>query len=99
MGLAVTMVNKYLAQEETPFGTEIWEALNAAMLEAAKHYLVGHRLLDVEEPNDGKIVAEVIPELWLLRQHGLYLQDPFLTHSKEEIRIFRTKEQTENRNA
>jgi uncharacterized linocin/CFP29 family protein len=44
------MANKYLARDDAPFGSEIWDLLDAAMKEAAKSQLVGRRLLDVEGP-------------------------------------------------
>ncbi|MBM4465673.1 MAG: bacteriocin [Chloroflexi bacterium] len=44
------MANKYLAREDAPFGSETWEVLDAAMMEAAKSQLVGRRLLHIEGP-------------------------------------------------
>jgi len=44
------MANKYLAREDAPFGSEVWDVLDAAMKEAAKSQLVGRRLLHVEGP-------------------------------------------------
>lgn len=44
------MANKYLARGDAPFGSEIWDLLDAAMKEAARSQLVGRRLLDVEGP-------------------------------------------------
>lgn len=44
------MANKYLAREDAPFGSDVWEALDSAMVEAAKGQLVGRRLLDLEGP-------------------------------------------------
>lgn len=44
------MANKYLARDDAPFASEIWDLLDAAMEEAAKSQLVGRRLLDVDGP-------------------------------------------------
>ena len=44
------MANKYLAREDAPFGSDVWGALDAAMVEAAKGMLVGRRLLELEGP-------------------------------------------------
>ncbi len=44
------MANKYLAREDAPFGAEVWEVLDATMMEAAKGQLTGRRLLHVEGP-------------------------------------------------
>ncbi len=44
------MANKYLAREDAPFGSDIWGALDEAMVEAAKGLLVGRRILELEGP-------------------------------------------------
>jgi len=44
------MANKYLAREDAPFGSDVWGALDAAMVEAAKGVLVGRRVLELEGP-------------------------------------------------
>jgi len=44
------MANKYLARDDAPFGSEIWEKLDATMKEAAKSQLIGRRLLHIEGP-------------------------------------------------
>jgi uncharacterized linocin/CFP29 family protein len=44
------MANKYLGREDSPFGEDLWEKLDAAMIAAAKSQLVGRRLLDLEGP-------------------------------------------------
>jgi len=44
------MANKYLAREDAPFGSEIWDVLDATMIEAAKSQMVGRRLLHIEGP-------------------------------------------------
>jgi uncharacterized linocin/CFP29 family protein len=44
------MANKYLAREDAPFGSDVWDALDEAMVEAAKGRLVGRRVLELEGP-------------------------------------------------
>jgi uncharacterized linocin/CFP29 family protein len=44
------MTNKYLARTNAPFGSGVWELLDAAMIKVAKRRLVGRRLLHVEGP-------------------------------------------------
>lgn len=44
------MANKYLAREDAPFGADVWEALDGAMIQAARGRLVARRLLDLEGP-------------------------------------------------
>ncbi len=44
------MANKYLARDDAPFGSDIWEALDGAMIQAAKGFLVGRKLLELEGP-------------------------------------------------
>jgi len=44
------MANEYLARGDAPFGASVWEALDAAMIHAAKSQLTGRRLLDIEGP-------------------------------------------------
>jgi len=44
------MANKYLARDDAPFGSEIWEILDKTMVEAAKSQLTGRRLLHIEGP-------------------------------------------------
>jgi uncharacterized linocin/CFP29 family protein len=80
------MANKYLAREDAPFGSEVWDVLDAAMKEAAKSQLVGRRLLHVEGPfglglkavplrdaeaESGLIASKVLPVL--LIQEGFTL--------------------------
>jgi DNA integrity scanning protein DisA with diadenylate cyclase activity len=40
------------------------------------------RILD-----DGEIVSEIIPELWLFRRHGLHLKGPYATRASEQMTI------------
>jgi uncharacterized linocin/CFP29 family protein len=44
------MSDKYLARGDAPFGSEVWEKLDARMIEAAKSQLVGRKLLPIEGP-------------------------------------------------
>jgi diadenylate cyclase len=37
--------------------------------------------------DDGEIISEIIPELWLLRRHGLHLSGPYSTRSVEEVTV------------
>jgi DNA integrity scanning protein DisA with diadenylate cyclase activity len=37
--------------------------------------------------DDGEIVSEIIPELWLLRRHGLHLRGPYSTRANGEMTI------------
>ncbi len=44
------MPNKYLGREGAPFGDDVWNVLDAAMVQAAKSQLAGRRLLPLEGP-------------------------------------------------
>jgi hypothetical protein len=37
--------------------------------------------------DDGEIVSEIIPELWLFRRHGLHLEGPYSTRASEQMTI------------
>jgi DNA integrity scanning protein DisA with diadenylate cyclase activity len=37
--------------------------------------------------DDGEIVSEIIPELWLFRRHGLHLKGPYSTRISEQMMI------------
>lgn len=37
--------------------------------------------------DDGEIIAEIIPELWLLRRYGLHLEGPYSTRHGEQITV------------
>jgi DNA integrity scanning protein DisA with diadenylate cyclase activity len=37
--------------------------------------------------DDGEIVSEIIPELWLFRRHGLQLEGPYDTRSSEQMTV------------
>lgn len=84
------MANKYLAREDAPFGSEIWDLLDAAMQDAAKSQLVGRRLLDVEGPfglglkavplqdfedESGLITSEVLPVVLIQKFFTLNTRD------------------------
>ncbi len=56
------MANKYLGRESAPFGAEVWAALDAAMVEAAKSQLAGRRLLPLEGPYGLGLKAVPLPE-------------------------------------
>jgi len=43
-------MNKYLGQEDAPIQEETWKTLETAMIETARHSLVGRRLLHLEGP-------------------------------------------------
>jgi uncharacterized linocin/CFP29 family protein len=44
------MANKYLAREDAPFESAVWELLDTTMKEVAKSQLVGRRILNTEGP-------------------------------------------------
>jgi diadenylate cyclase len=41
--------------------------------------------------DDGEIVSEIIPELWLFRRQGLHLKAPYSTRSDEQILVAHKK--------
>jgi DNA integrity scanning protein DisA with diadenylate cyclase activity len=43
--------------------------------------------------DNGEIISEIIPELWLLRRHSLHLTGPYLTRSAEEMTVVSKKEE------
>lgn len=84
------MANKYLAREDAPFGSDVWGALDEAMIEAAKGMLVGRRLLELEGPyglglksvplqdqttESGLIVSDVLPLVLLQEGFDLGARD------------------------
>jgi len=84
------MSNKYLAREDTPFGSEIWDILDTMMQKVAKSQLVGRRLLDVEGPfglglkavslgeveaEEGLLVSSVLPILYVQKPFALATRD------------------------
>ena len=40
----------------------------------------------------GKIVTEILPELWLLNRHGIHISAPFTTQKTESMAIASIKE-------
>jgi hypothetical protein len=43
---------------------------------------------------DGEIISEIIPELWLLSRYGLHLNKPFTMRSSEKLTVA-SKEETQ----
>ncbi len=56
------MANKYLAREDAPFETDVWQKLDGAMVQAAKSQLIGRRLLEVEGPYGLGVQAIPLPD-------------------------------------
>jgi uncharacterized linocin/CFP29 family protein len=84
------MANKYLAREDAPFESEIWGALDEAMVDVAKGVLVGRRLLEVEGPyglglksaplkdetlQSGMIATEPLPLILIYEEFDLGARD------------------------
>jgi uncharacterized linocin/CFP29 family protein len=84
------MANKYLAREDAPFDPEIWQALDAAMKQAAESQLIGRRLLDVEGPfglglksvpledaetEPGLTISKVLPVMLIQKPFALGTRD------------------------
>lgn len=67
------MASKYLAREDAPFGSETWEMLDTAMVEAAKGQLVGRRLLHVEGPFG--LGLKVVPLQDVETEAGLFVSE------------------------
>lgn len=42
--------------------------------------------------DDGKIISEIIPELWLLRRHGLHIDEPYSMRHGKQITVASRKE-------
>jgi uncharacterized linocin/CFP29 family protein len=93
------MANKYLAREDAPFGADVWEVLDAAMVEAAKGELAGRRLLHVEGPfglglkavplqdeeaQDGLITAGMLPLSLIYKPFTLGARD-LANYEREDI--------------
>jgi DNA integrity scanning protein DisA with diadenylate cyclase activity len=49
--------------------------------------------------DDGEIVSEIIPELWMFRRHRLNLKGPHSTRTSEQMTIANEKETTQKSNA
>ena len=84
------MANEYLARDDAPFGASVWEALDVAMIHAAKSQLTGRRLLDIEGPyglglkavplqdvedESGLITSQVLPVVLIQRFFELNTRD------------------------
>lgn len=83
------MANRYLARDDAPFDAEVWQALDEAMLEAAKGQLTGRRLLPVEGPfglglkavpladveTEAGSVARILPIVWVRQSFSLGMRD------------------------
>jgi uncharacterized linocin/CFP29 family protein len=84
------MANKYLAREDAPFESAVWELLDATMKEVAKSQLVGRRILDTEGPyglglkavplpdkgtESGLIVGQVLPVFFIQKPFTLGTRD------------------------
>jgi uncharacterized linocin/CFP29 family protein len=67
------MPNKYLAREDAPFGSEVWDKLDEVMKTAAKSQLVGRRLLDVEGPYGLGLKAVPLPDPEMEDDSGITL--------------------------
>jgi uncharacterized linocin/CFP29 family protein len=95
------MAHKYLAREDAPFGPELWEELDAAMVQAAESQLVGRRLLDVEGPfglglksvpladtetEAGLIASQVLPVVLIQKSFALGTRD-LANYEREEVAL------------
>jgi uncharacterized linocin/CFP29 family protein len=84
------MANKYLAREDAPFASAVWEVLDGTMKAVAKGQMVGRRLLETEGPyglglkavplpdtetESGLITSQVLPVL--------YIQKPFTLGTRD----------------
>jgi uncharacterized linocin/CFP29 family protein len=84
------MANKYLAREDAPFESDVWGALDKAMVEAASGLLVGRRILDLEGPyglgmksvpmqdevsDSGLIAAGMLPLVMIYEEFDLGARD------------------------
>ncbi|MEJ2732261.1 MAG: family 1 encapsulin nanocompartment shell protein [Anaerolineae bacterium] len=95
------MANKYLAREDTPFGSKIWEVLDATLKQAAESQLVGRRLLDVEGPyglglksvslgdaetESGLITSQVLPVVFIQKPFTLGTRD-LANYERERVAL------------
>ena len=84
------MANKYLAREDAPFESAVWELLDSTMKAVAKSQLVGRRILDVEGPyglglkavplkdketESGLMTSSILPVLYLRQPFSLGTRD------------------------
>ena len=97
------MANKYLAREDAPFGSDVWQALDKAMVEAATGMLVGRRVLDLEGPyglgmksvplqdetsDSGLIAARMLPLVMIYEEFDLGARD-LANYEREGITLDR----------
>lgn len=97
------MANKYLARDDAPFGSDVWDALDGAMIEAAKGVLVGRRILHLEGPyglglksvplkdettKSGLIAGKALPLLLLQEDFDLAARD-LANYEREGITLDR----------
>jgi uncharacterized linocin/CFP29 family protein len=84
------MANKYLARDDAPFGSTVWELLDTTMQEVARSQLVGRRVLDTEGPyglglkavpladretGSGLIASQVLPVFFVQKPFSLGTRD------------------------
>jgi hypothetical protein len=48
--------------------------------------------------DDGEIVSEIIPELWMFRRHKMNLKGPYSTRTSEQMTVA-SKKETQKTNA
>ncbi|MEJ2707770.1 MAG: diadenylate cyclase [Anaerolineales bacterium] len=61
-------------------GASITKQTNAISVVVSESSIV--RIFD-----EGKMIAEIIPELWLLRRHSLHLSHPYSTRTSEQMTV------------
>jgi len=84
------MANKYLARDDAPFGSDVWDVLDNTMIDIAKNRLTGRRLLPLDGPygfglksiplwdmeaEDGLTVSENLPVVLIQKEFGLGARD------------------------
>jgi hypothetical protein len=42
--------------------------------------------------DDGEMIAEILPELWLLKRHGLDMAAPYSTRTSQEMAVVSKEE-------
>lgn len=94
------MTDKYLSRDDAPFGSEVWDALDAAMIGAAKSQLTGRRLLDVEGPfglglkavplrdaeTEAGLVAQMLPLVLIQKTFSLGRRD-LASYERERVAL------------
>jgi uncharacterized linocin/CFP29 family protein len=84
------MANKYLARDDAPFASAVWERLDTTMQDVARSQLVGRRILDTEGPyglglkavpladgetESGLIASQVLPVFFVHKPFTLGTRD------------------------